>query len=71
MGFHHGADLASMLTDYRTKFGVTETISVKRGLVYFDDAEPQPLPEMLMPQDWQDLRGTLVAVVRDVAGFSG
>jgi hypothetical protein len=67
----NGVHLASMLTDYRTKFGVTETISVKRGLVYFDDAEAQPLPEMLVPLDWQDLKETLTAAVRDVAGFAG
>jgi hypothetical protein len=67
----NGADLASMLTDYRTKFGVTETISVKRGLVYFDDAEAEPMPEMLVPVDWHELKETLIAAVRDVAGFAG
>ena len=59
-----GGDLKTMLTDFQTKFGVTETISVKRGLVYFDDAEREPMPEMLVPLSWVDLKHRLLADVQ-------
>jgi predicted nucleotidyltransferase component of viral defense system len=59
-----GGDLKTMLTDFQTKFGVTETISVKRGLVYFDDAEEERMPEMLVPLSWTDLKHRFLAEVQ-------
>jgi hypothetical protein len=59
-----GGDLKTMLTDFQTKFGVTETISVKRGLVYFDDAEKERMPEMLVPLSWVDLKHRLLVEVQ-------
>jgi hypothetical protein len=59
-----GADLKTMLTDFQAKFGVTETISVKRGLVYFDDAETERMPEMLVPLSWVDLKHRLLVEVQ-------
>jgi hypothetical protein len=61
-----GGDLKTMLTDFQTKFGVTETISVKRGLVYFDDAEKERMPEMLVPLSWTDLKHRLLAEVQQL-----
>lgn len=59
-----GGDLKTMLTDFQAKFGVTETISVKRGLVYFDDAEREPTPEMLAPLSWAGLKARILEDVQ-------
>ncbi|MCX6538611.1 MAG: nucleotidyl transferase AbiEii/AbiGii toxin family protein [Acidobacteria bacterium] len=56
-----GGDLKVMLADFQAKFRMTETISVKRGLVYFDDAERERMPEMLVALSWPDLRNRLLA----------
>jgi hypothetical protein len=61
-----GVVLRGMLEDFREKFK-TDSISALRGLTYFDDAETEPLPEMLKPLDWRELRVTLEQAVRDVA----
>ena len=60
-----GANLKDMLVDFRAKFGVEETISVLRGLVYFDDAEAEPLPKMLIPLRWDELKSAMQARVRE------
>jgi hypothetical protein len=61
-----GVDLKDMLVDFRAKFGVQETISVRLGLVYFDDAEAEPMPEMLVPISWTDLKHRLIADVQNL-----
>jgi hypothetical protein len=61
-----GVVLRGMLEDFREKFK-TDSISALRGLTYFDDAETEPLPEMLKPLDWRELRVALEQAVRDVA----
>lgn len=61
-----GATLEEMLADFRAKFGVQETISVRRGLVYFDDAEMEQLPTMLSPIEWTDIRRDLTSAVANL-----
>jgi len=61
-----GTDLKHILVDFRAKFGVQETISVRRGLVYFDDADAEPMPEMLVPISWTDLKHRLIADVQNL-----
>jgi hypothetical protein len=61
-----GTDLKHILVDFRAKFGVEETISVRRGLVYFDDADAEPMPEMLVPISWTDLKHRLIADVQNL-----
>ena len=61
-----GVVLRGMLEDFREKFK-TDSISALRGLTYFDDAETEPMPEMLKPLDWRELRVALEQAVRDVA----
>jgi len=58
-----GGDLRTMLTDYQTKFTVGSAISALRALVYFDDAEREPVPEMLVPLAWPELKNQLRAAV--------
>ena len=55
-----------MLEDFREKFK-TDSISALRGLTYFDDAETEPMPGMLKPLDWRQLRLALEQAVRHVA----
>jgi hypothetical protein len=60
-----GASLSELLDDFRTKFQA-DSISVLRGLAYFDDAELEPMPEMLASYSWQDVRDGITAGLRAV-----
>lgn len=59
--------LAGMLECYRRRFGVTDTSRVLAGLCYFDDAEAEPMPMMLMPLEWDAVKHMLREMVRAVA----
>lgn len=58
----NGAVLRLMLEDFREKFK-TDSISALRGLTYFDDAETEPMPEMLLERDWTSLRSWILVHV--------
>lgn len=60
-----GGTLADMLQDFRAKFQA-DSISVLRGLTYFDDAEAEPMPEMLNATDWSAVRRDVTRAVREV-----
>jgi hypothetical protein len=60
--------LDRMLECYRRRFGVTDTARVLAGLCFFDDAEAEPMPKMLVPLDWETVKRELRALVRSVAG---
>jgi hypothetical protein len=62
----NGAALRQMLDDFSEKFKA-DPISALRGLTYFDDAETEPMPEMLKPLGWRELRAALGQAVREVA----
>lgn len=62
----NGTALRQMLEDFREKFKA-DPISALRGLTYFDDAETEPMLEMLKPLDWRELRAALAHAVKDVA----
>ena len=53
---NHGLTLAEMLDAFQRKFDVTNRMTALRGLVYFDDAEEEPMPDMLVPLDWAALK---------------
>ena len=36
-----------------------------RGLTYFDDAEDDPMPEMLEPTTWKDVKREIEVKVRE------
>ncbi len=55
----HGITMSQMLDDYQQKFRTSGRMPVLRGLVYFDDAEAEPIPEMLQPFTWDVLRDRL------------
>jgi hypothetical protein len=62
-----GRTLIDMLQDFRAKFQ-TDPVSVLRGLTYFDDAELEPMPEMLGTTDWSHIRGVIQTAVREATG---
>jgi len=60
-----GASLSALLDDFRTKFQA-DSIAVLRGLAYFDEAELEPMPEMLASYNWQDVRDGIMTALRAV-----
>lgn len=63
-----GLPLANLLELYRRKFSVSEIGHVLVALAYFDDAEREPMPTMLLPCDWEDLKAELRIQLRQLAG---
>jgi hypothetical protein len=61
----HGAALPLMLGDFRAKFGA-DSVSALRGLTYLDDAETEPMPDMIVERPWSAIRTTLQAAVREI-----
>ena len=62
--------LGEMFSLYQRKFSVSEFAFALRGLTYFDDAEDDPMPEMLEPITWKGVKGKIESTVREfVKGF--
>ena len=57
--------LSEMFQLYQRKFLVSEFSFALRGLTYFDDAEDDPMPEMLMPITWERVKCKIESAVRD------
>ena len=57
--------LKEMFELYKTKFSVSEFAFALRGLTYFDDAEDDPMPEMLLPMTWSEVKQKIESAVRD------
>ncbi|MBQ3343881.1 MAG: nucleotidyl transferase AbiEii/AbiGii toxin family protein [Kiritimatiellae bacterium] len=57
--------LEQMLSFYKEKFSVSELSFPLRGLMYFDDAEEDPMPEMFDGNlTWENVKKTVVAATR-------
>ena len=57
--------LDQMLSFYKEKFSVSELSFPLRGLMYFDDAEEDPMPEMFDSNfTWENVKKTVVAATR-------
>ena len=57
--------LDQMLSFYKEKFSVSELSFPLRGLMYFDDAEEDPMPEMLDGSlTWENVKNTVIAATR-------
>ena len=52
---------------YKIKFSVSEYSFALRGLTYFDDAEDDPMPEMLVTTTWEDVKREIELKVREFA----
>lgn len=59
--------LADMLAFYARKFSEGSAFAVLKSLVFFDDAEDEPMPAMLTPFDWAVARQSITDAV---AAFS-
>ena len=57
--------LDEMLAFYKSKFSVSEVSFPLRGLMYFDDAEEDPMPEMFDGNlTWENVKKKIVATTR-------
>jgi hypothetical protein len=63
----HGQRLPDLLTDFGARFGVTDPVSVLRAIVYFEDAQSDPMPEMLTSVTWDAVRNRLEREVERLA----
>ncbi len=60
-----GVSLAGAIEDYRRKYGVQDASPVIYGLAYFDDAEKRPMPNMLIPTKWAQMKTAIQRWARD------
>lgn len=58
-----GLTLDAAFDSFERKFGAARTDRCHRlrALAYFDDAEREPLPDLLLPFDWEEPKRFLVA----------
>ena len=64
----HGTTLEEMFELYRRKYDTTDVAHLLASLSYFDDANSEPMPQMLCDVGWTDVKTTLRALVEDFAG---
>jgi hypothetical protein len=59
--------LSQMLGFYQKKFSIRDIGSVLYGLVYFDDAESERMPRMLLDVGWREIKNTILGWVKEVS----
>ena len=59
--------LQEMMGWYATKYPQGSEFLVMRSLVYFDDAEDDPMPVMLKPMTWKTVKDRILRAVRELA----
>ncbi len=59
--------LQAMIHAYCHRFGLTDSARVLAALCYFDDADDQPMPTMLVPCDWEEIKHDILRQVRAIA----
>ncbi len=59
--------LQQLLEWYSQKYPDGNEYLVLRSLVYFDDAEADPMPKMLKPVEWLTIKTTIEAAVKSIA----
>jgi hypothetical protein len=63
-----GFSLPDMLAAFRQRYSVSDDSRVLCSLVYFEDAEPEPMPTMLWDVDWNEIKRTIRDWVRAIGG---
>lgn len=63
----HGLRLRQMIGLYQEKYGIRDVGHVLAGLSYTDDAEREPMPVMLVPVDWNEVKTMLRSWVKEYA----
>lgn len=64
---HHGLGLGEMLASYRKKYATDDIAHLLMALSYFDDAELEPMPVMLIDVAWVDIKEAIRRLVKDFA----
>lgn len=59
--------LTEMLNLYLAKYPQGSAFLVLKSLVYFDDAEDEPMPFMLQSCNWDDVKERICGIVREIA----
>jgi hypothetical protein len=59
--------LRAMIDAYSRRFGLTDFGRVLASLCYFDDADDEPMPTMLVPSDWEAIKHAIRLQVRAIA----
>jgi hypothetical protein len=59
--------LQAMIDAYCRRFGLTDSGRVLAALCYFDDADTEPMPTMLVPADWEGIKQAIRRQVRAIA----
>lgn len=49
---------------YRAKFSDGNDFLVFKSLTYFEDAELEPMPKILVPTDWEEVKSTIIKQVK-------
>jgi hypothetical protein len=62
--------LGEMLALYRRKFSVEDIARLTYSLCYFDDADPGPMPTMVVDITWDQAKETIRSWVKALAGSS-
>lgn len=57
--------LEQILSFYKAKYPENSEFRALMSLTYFDDAEPQIAPEMLIPVEWEKMKETIRQAVRE------
>ena len=60
---HLGVD--RLIEIYRRKYPSHDAMIVLRSMIYFDDAEDDNDPELLMKQDWEEVKEAIGAAVKE------
>lgn len=67
--FRSGIALETVFDLLRRRFGGVDynEYHLMKSLVYFDDAEAEPMPTMIRPVAWDEIKATITAEVRRLA----
>ncbi len=58
--------LTEMLTFYSQKYPNGSEFMVLKSMLYFDDAENEPDPLMIIPISWEEVKERIVLEVRNI-----
>lgn len=58
--------LAKMYELYFSKFPDVSNFLVTKSLTFFDDADFEPMPKMLLPINWEDVKDKIVREVKTI-----
>lgn len=51
--------LKELIELYRQKYSDAQLFTSIKSLSYFDDAESDPMPDMIVPVDWDEVKSTI------------